>query len=285
MSREMDWYISPSDQFSYETQFSKLAKDEDTVAMDQMEPIFRTAHLPPAEFLQIWSLVDVTQRSVLSQTQFVYLMHLVNSRRRGRNLPDGTPLNITEKLLAAAVPDTLGRASTASGRHPGGAEPPPSGSSSSLAAPATPGAAAAKPGVYVRRMVNAHRDPGASDQLPLPQLTSESAALGLEIRHVTSQRDAARADVATLTEEREEWMRLAMYLRNTRDGIAGKMAEGDRLLMAAARGDTTAARPASAAASASPDDVEARGLLDQLAADMRALESLQADMRATLSTL
>jgi hypothetical protein len=47
----MDWYISPADRFTYETQFSTYSPDDSQITLPQLDPIFHLSRLETAEFL------------------------------------------------------------------------------------------------------------------------------------------------------------------------------------------------------------------------------------------
>ncbi|EGF78916.1 hypothetical protein BATDEDRAFT_90096 [Batrachochytrium dendrobatidis JAM81] len=96
-----DWYISPADRFSYETQFSKCSNGDDDceITLPQLDPIFHQSRLQTEDFLQIWQLVDIKYQQSINKSQFIYFMHILTSRRRGRPLPVGLPLNIKEEFL------------------------------------------------------------------------------------------------------------------------------------------------------------------------------------------
>ncbi|KAH9244514.1 hypothetical protein BASA81_018077 [Batrachochytrium salamandrivorans] len=97
-----DWYISPADRFSYETQFAKYSSGDDDyteITLPQLDPIFHQSRLPTEDFLQIWQLVDIKYQQSLNKCQFIYFMHILSSRRRGRPLPVGLSLHIKEEFL------------------------------------------------------------------------------------------------------------------------------------------------------------------------------------------
>ncbi|KAI8907376.1 hypothetical protein EDD86DRAFT_209413 [Gorgonomyces haynaldii] len=97
-----DWYVSPADKFQYENEFNKHSKN-DVVTLQDMDPVFHNSRLQESEFLQSWQLIDIRFENQLNQTQFVYLMHVLNSRRRGKQIPSGLPLDIKEQFLKETV--------------------------------------------------------------------------------------------------------------------------------------------------------------------------------------
>jgi Actin cytoskeleton-regulatory complex protein END3 len=57
---------------------------------------------------QIWHLVDIRFEQAINQTQFVYLMHVVNQRRRGTPIPTGLPLSVKEEFMKEVFTFNLG---------------------------------------------------------------------------------------------------------------------------------------------------------------------------------
>ncbi|KAJ3191209.1 hypothetical protein HK101_007981 [Irineochytrium annulatum] len=91
MAESFDWYISPSDRFARESEFAKLCKNgEDSLACKFLS--FEE------DFVQIWALVSLSAPTI-NQEQFVYFKHILDSRRKGKPLPIGVPLNIKEAFL------------------------------------------------------------------------------------------------------------------------------------------------------------------------------------------
>ncbi|KAJ2989859.1 hypothetical protein HDV02_004736, partial [Globomyces sp. JEL0801] len=48
-----DWYMSPADRFSYESQFDRYSKN-DAVTLQDLDPLFQNSRISTEEFLQIW---------------------------------------------------------------------------------------------------------------------------------------------------------------------------------------------------------------------------------------
>ncbi|KAJ3260089.1 endocytosis defective- protein [Boothiomyces macroporosus] len=97
-----DWYLSPADRFSYETQFNKYSK-QDIVTLQDLDPLFQTSRISTQEFIQIWQLVDIRFEQRIQKIQFVYFMHILTSRRRGKQIPTGLPLSVKEEFLKEPV--------------------------------------------------------------------------------------------------------------------------------------------------------------------------------------
>ena len=95
----MDWYLPPKDKFEYETKFSQITNSEIATLQD-LDPIFKQSMLPTDQFLLIFQLVNIRQDNELNKNQFIYLMHILNQRRRGSEIPTGIPLNIKQDFLA-----------------------------------------------------------------------------------------------------------------------------------------------------------------------------------------
>ncbi|KAI8929526.1 hypothetical protein BC831DRAFT_443963 [Entophlyctis helioformis] len=174
-----DWYISPADRFSYENQFSKFSRDEDDVTLQQLDPLFQQSRLQTDEFLQIWQLVDIKYEQRINKSQFIYFMHILNSRRRGRPLPIGLPLSIKEEFL---------RESRSTSQ------------------------------VYVRPSVNV-RDVGASAHKDVKDLEAELAQLELDVSAAERERELAKERAAELAKAKDEVQGIVNYTKRHEEAL------------------------------------------------------------------
>ncbi|KAJ3205267.1 endocytosis defective- protein [Dinochytrium kinnereticum] len=116
---DFDWYISPSERFAKENEFSKLCKKgEDAIIVSQLEPLFQVSRISQEDFLQIWNLISLGSPSI-NEEQFVYFKHVLDSRRKGRPLPIGVPLNIKEAFLKEKVENRVYTRTVLGTRDPG----------------------------------------------------------------------------------------------------------------------------------------------------------------------
>ncbi|KAJ3078287.1 endocytosis defective- protein [Rhizoclosmatium sp. JEL0117] len=106
MAQSFDWYISPTDRFTYEEKFPNFCNDEDEVQMSSLEPLYQTSHLSQSEFAQIWTLVSLGNTSI-NKEQFIYFQHVLTSRRKGKPLPIGVPMHIKEGFLKSKAESKL----------------------------------------------------------------------------------------------------------------------------------------------------------------------------------
>ena len=65
--------------------------------VDDLDPIFHASRLSTIDFIQMWQLIDIKHGSINKQ-QFIYLMHILASRKRGL-VPTGLPLDIKQQFL------------------------------------------------------------------------------------------------------------------------------------------------------------------------------------------
>ncbi|ORY53085.1 hypothetical protein BCR33DRAFT_779433 [Rhizoclosmatium globosum] len=86
MAQSFDWYISPTDRFTYEEKFPNFCNDEDEVQMSSLEPLYQTSHLSQSEFAQIWTLVSLGNTSI-NKEQFIYFQHKAESKLYTRYVP------------------------------------------------------------------------------------------------------------------------------------------------------------------------------------------------------
>ncbi|KAI9014753.1 hypothetical protein BC832DRAFT_589250 [Gaertneriomyces semiglobifer] len=172
MSTDFDWYVSPADRFSAETQFEKLGGfDADEITLPQLEPLFRVSHLSVEEFSQIWSLVDIRMEEKINKEQFVHFMHILNTRRKGRPLPIGIPLEVKEAFLKQ--PTSISR-------------------------------------VFTRQKENT-RDIGASAHKSAAELETELEQLARDVGAAEKEKTLADARLKEVTQAREEFRGLADY--------------------------------------------------------------------------
>ncbi|KAI8585936.1 hypothetical protein BDZ88DRAFT_321956 [Geranomyces variabilis] len=173
-SQDFDWYISPAERFAAETQFAKYSQDEDEVALSQLQPLFQLSRLSEHEFSQIWQIIDIRIRQRINLEQFVYFAHVLNTRRKGKPIPSGVPLDVKEAFLK---------------------EPEVSVTASHIR-PSTTG-----------------RDVGASTSRSIRELEEELARAETEIRAARTQESAAREYLRELETTRSEAEGLADYKR------------------------------------------------------------------------
>jgi hypothetical protein len=64
-----------------------------------MDSFLSTSRLSNNEIVAIWNLINIKSASSINLEQFIYFMHIVMSRRRGRPIPIGLPLDIKEEFL------------------------------------------------------------------------------------------------------------------------------------------------------------------------------------------
>ncbi|KAJ3014513.1 endocytosis defective- protein [Thoreauomyces humboldtii] len=196
-SQEFDWYISPAERFAAETQFAKYSQDEDEVArkyivharplyflcahlyptllipVTQLEQLFQLSRLSQPEFSQIWQIVDIRMTQRINLEQFVYFSHVLNQRRKGKEIPVGIPLTVKESFLKES---TL--------------------SSSTSARPSA-----------------AVRDVGASHAKTTRELEDELDRISTEVRLARGEEDHARDHLKELEATRGEVQGLADYKR------------------------------------------------------------------------
>lgn len=118
---EFDWHISPSDRFNYESQFAKLISKTSTeeASLSDLESLYHASHLSQHEFLQIWALISLAQPS-LNEEGYIYFRHVLESRRRGKLLPVGVPLDVKERILKAKSTNAVYIRTQISTRDPAG---------------------------------------------------------------------------------------------------------------------------------------------------------------------
>ena len=68
--------------------------------VNQVDALFNLSRLTEHEFLHIWNIIDIRIQKQLNKEQFIYFLHILNSRRRGRAIPTGVPLHIKERFLS-----------------------------------------------------------------------------------------------------------------------------------------------------------------------------------------
>ncbi|KAL2914626.1 hypothetical protein HK105_205764 [Polyrhizophydium stewartii] len=226
---DFDWYISPAERFSYESQFAKHSGDGDDITLPQLDPVFHQSRLQTEEFLQIWQLVDIRFEQRLNKTQFVYFMHILTQRRRGRTLPVGLPLNVKEEFLKES------RATSS---------------------------------VYVRPAVNV-RDVGASSGKSASELEAELALLDLDLGAADREHQLAQSRLAELRKSCDEVEGIAKYTLDHAQALDREIAAlRESLRSAGGSLGATAADPARTRELIARIAAD-RGLLEQMHADLQ----------------
>ncbi len=72
-----------------------------------MSQILENSRLRDDEILYIWNLINIYNSPLISKIQFVYFMHILTSKRRGRCLPSGLPLDIKQEFLKSEEKDIM----------------------------------------------------------------------------------------------------------------------------------------------------------------------------------
>lgn len=103
---DFDWHIQPSDKFAFENQFSRLTTESE-ISLKQMSQILENSRLRDDEIVFAWNLINIYNSSGINKTQFIYFMHILSSKRRGRGLPTGLPLNIKQEFLNSETKDNM----------------------------------------------------------------------------------------------------------------------------------------------------------------------------------
>jgi hypothetical protein len=70
--RMTDWYISPADRFSYETSFSKYSQNEQSVTLQQLDPLFHISRLETTEFFVDFTLTIANMAASRHQIRTSY---------------------------------------------------------------------------------------------------------------------------------------------------------------------------------------------------------------------
>ncbi|KND02788.1 uncharacterized protein SPPG_01869 [Spizellomyces punctatus DAOM BR117] len=191
MSQDFDWYISPADRFAAETQFAKYSGDEDEVALNQLEPLFQLSRLSVEEFSQIWlrfyrQLIDIRMAQKINKEQFVYFAHVLNTRRKGKPLPIGIPLDMKEAFLK---------------------EPKES----------------SRP--YVRNTTDNIRDLGVNRNKSAKELEEELEQVEADIRSARGESSLAAERLEELKQAKDESVHLADYKRRQLAGLREEVSQ------------------------------------------------------------
>ncbi|KAI8806539.1 hypothetical protein BJ742DRAFT_358016 [Cladochytrium replicatum] len=188
---DFDFYVSPSERFGYETQFTKYGKDADEVMLSQLEPLYQMSRLHQDEFMQIWNLCEIRGTGTLNKEQFIIFSHILNSRRRGRALPFSLPLSIKEAFLKEE---------------------------------------SRKSHVYVRPSATKNdADADELSEAALARLRDEVTSVTEKIRTAESDLRSSESQVADLKVAREELQELRDYKRRHLDAISADIAQIEKV--------------------------------------------------------
>lgn len=100
-SDNFDWYQSPMNKMNYENEFERICGDDETasVSAESLQYLQQNAHVSDSDWLTICNLVDIAGNGRFNREQFVYLQHILQTRRRTNKLPVGLPGAVKDKLL------------------------------------------------------------------------------------------------------------------------------------------------------------------------------------------
>ncbi|EYC34409.1 hypothetical protein Y032_0001g40 [Ancylostoma ceylanicum] len=100
----LEW---PVDRFASAAQFAACDTDSDGfVNGNDVKHVLLGSGLPQAELAQVWALSDINQTGRLNQEQFALIIHLVNMRKRGEELPPTLPpFLVPPSLRVLSVPE------------------------------------------------------------------------------------------------------------------------------------------------------------------------------------
>ncbi|KHJ91425.1 EF hand, partial [Oesophagostomum dentatum] len=100
----LEW---PVDRFASAAQFAACDTDSDGfVSGNDVKHVLLASGLPQAELAQVWALSDINQTGRLNQEQFALIIHLVNMRKRGEELPTALPpFLVPPSLRVLSVPE------------------------------------------------------------------------------------------------------------------------------------------------------------------------------------
>ncbi|KAG0046146.1 hypothetical protein BGZ83_008652 [Gryganskiella cystojenkinii] len=98
---QFEWTFTESEQSTYERIFGLWERPaEDCVSADIAGKVFMTLGLQTEDLRKIWQLLNPDDRPILSRTQFIAGLHLVNCQVVGYELPDDLP---DELMMSAAA--------------------------------------------------------------------------------------------------------------------------------------------------------------------------------------
>ncbi|KAI9325825.1 hypothetical protein DFJ73DRAFT_193211 [Zopfochytrium polystomum] len=236
-----DWHVTPSDRFTFESQFARLGKDD--LALADLEPLYQQSRLSQEEFVQIWALVSLSAPTI-NEEQYIYFRHVLESRRRGRTLPVGVPLDVKERFLKSKTGSTI----------------------------------------FVRTTVNHRDPAGGNLQAKdLPALRADFQALDLEYANRAADRQAADDQVAEKSLEREELAGLEAHAKRRLDAVRDDVAALRRGVAAAGDGPGASAgagEDAEAKKALGEAETAVGGLRAERDALVRLLGTLKAELDA-----
>ncbi|KAJ3045504.1 hypothetical protein HDV00_009158 [Rhizophlyctis rosea] len=133
-------------------------------------------------------VVNIRFAEAINKEQFVYFMHILNTRRKGKSLPIGIPLNIKEEFLKEPTKTTASRP-------------------------------------FTRSTSGNIRDLGASATKDAKELQQELEALAVELRTAQKEKELAEERAGELQTAMEEIQGLADYKRRQLAALRDEVAQ------------------------------------------------------------
>ncbi|KAJ3277904.1 hypothetical protein HK104_002850 [Borealophlyctis nickersoniae] len=191
------------------------------------------------EFLQIWQVVNIRFADAINKEQFIYFMHILNTRRKGKPLPIGIPLNIKEEFLKETSQ-----------------------------APSRP---------FTRSTSGNIRDLGASSTKDAKELQLELDQLATDIRTAQKEKELADSHLSELQVTREELGGLADYKRSQLQAVRDEVAAlRDALAKLGSGTGATAGRGAAFGGEESVGDLVGKLRAERQMLEARKTETLRA---------
>ena len=92
------WEIPAQQETQYESVFNQVTNNGDQISGAQVKVLFEKAQVRPEHLITIWGLSDVGDKGYLTKKEFVVAIHLLQSSKRGMEVPTALPQTLSDYL-------------------------------------------------------------------------------------------------------------------------------------------------------------------------------------------
>lgn len=92
---ELKWEISDEERTRHDALFYSQNPQGRYLSGEQARSLFIRSKLPLPELSKIWKLADISRNNMLDIDEFAVAMHLIQSRLKGKNIPEKLPETLT----------------------------------------------------------------------------------------------------------------------------------------------------------------------------------------------